>query len=108
MIPTIKKDVASFLLEEKGEVSKHQIISFGALLSGLAALNIMTKVVAGQNISALHDHCDPGHGSGWYGSAHSNADAQPVGHCNINHGSYGGWATSANAAHNNNIVLNYG
>jgi hypothetical protein len=112
LIPQIKKDVESFLLEEKGEISKHKIISFGALLSGLAALNIVTKIVAGQQISALHDHCDPGHKSGtggWSGlsNRHSSANGVPQGHCSsTGHGSSG--HGSSNAAHGSNIVFNYG
>ncbi|MBN2094954.1 MAG: hypothetical protein JW727_02805 [Candidatus Aenigmarchaeota archaeon] len=119
MIPAIKKELRSFILEEKGGAQKQVLISLGAMLAGLDALNVVSHMVTGANISSKHDHCDPGHSSGhsngasgysgWHGSgtSHSNADGVPSSHCNDSaHGSNS--HRDANAAHGNNIVLNYG
>ena len=111
LIPEIKKDLKSFMLEEKGGASKQTLISLGALLAGIEIVGVLSKIVAGAQISALHDHCDPGHGSdggGWHGSGHSSADGVPESHCS-GHGSGGGWGHgSANTAHKNYVYLNYG
>ena len=106
LIPSIKKDLKSFMLEEKGGASKQKLISFGALLAGIEVIGVISDVVSGVQVSALHDHCDPGHGSA-SGGAHSSADGVPESHCS-SHGS-GGWShRSVNAAHKNFIYLNYG
>ena len=109
MLPKIKKELKSFILEEKGGAQKQILISLGAMFAGMEALALFSKIVAGQTISAKHDHCDPGHssvGGGWHGSAHSSADGVPASHCST-HGSgkYGG---STNAAHKNYVYLSYG
>ncbi len=107
LIPAIKKDVESFLLEERGDISKQVLISLGAMIAGIESMNLATKAVNAQSISAKHQHCDPPHcsggGGGWHGSCHSNG-------CNPAHGSHSSGRThgSVNPAHANNIVLNYG
>lgn len=111
IIPAIKKDLKSFMLEEKGGASKQTLISMGALLAGIEVVGFLSKVVVGAQISALHDHCDPGHGSvghgsGWSWSAHSSADGVPESHCSSH--SSGGGHSSVNGAHKNYIYLNYG
>lgn len=125
IIPQIKKELKSFILEEKGGAQKQVLISMGAMLAGLEALNIISQMVSGANISSKHDHCDPGHSSahgdcpGWYccdlsTAQHSSANGVPSSHCSASAGS--GHLNScnydlhysANAAHSNNIVLNYG
>ncbi|MBW6461787.1 MAG: hypothetical protein K0B07_01965 [DPANN group archaeon] len=118
LIPAIKKDLKSFMLEEKGGASKQTLISMGALLAGIDVVGFLSKVVAGAQLSALHDHCDPGHGSGgavgW--GVHSSADGVPESHCSghSSHDSHdsddgwGGWHGSVNVAHKNYVYLNYG
>jgi hypothetical protein len=114
LIPKIKKELKSFILEEKGGAQKQVLISMGAMLVGLESLNIISQVVWGANISSRHDHCDPGHGSagsaGWHGSAHCNADGVPTSHCSQHSNNPTGWQTHAsiNPGHTNNVVLNYG
>jgi len=103
LIPKIKKELKSFILEEKGGAQKQVLISMGAMLVGLEALNLLSQVVSGANISAKHDHCDPGHGSGMY--SHSSANGVPISHCSA-HAS-GGWGGQANVAHTNNVVISY-
>jgi len=78
------------------------------MFAGIEALALFSKIVAGQTISAKHDHCDPGHGSdgGWHGSAHSSADGVPASHCSTHSNS--GWHSSVNAAHKNYVYLSYG
>ena len=105
LIPTIKKDMKSFMLEEKGGASKQKLISFGALLAGIEVIGVISDVVSGAQLYTLHDHCDPGHGSAAY-SAHSSADGVPESHCS-SHGN-GGWHGSVNTAHKNFVYLNYG
>lgn len=106
LIPKIRKDISSFLFEEKGDISKQVLISFGAILAGLEALNLVTKVASGQSISAKHQHCDPAHysGGGWHGSVHTNSAYS----CTPVHYSSGGWGYSINPGHTNNISLTYG
>lgn len=110
--PKIKKDLESFILDERGDISKQTLISFGALVAGLQAVSLFSQAVSGQAIQARHDHCDPGaaafhgnstgHGSDVHanvdpphssGTAHSSADGEPAAHCSwTDHG-------SADAAH---------
>ncbi len=107
MLPKIKKELKSFILEEKGGAQKQVLISLGAMFAGLEALNLVSKIVSGGTISAKHDHCDPGHGSssgGW--GAHSSADGVPQSHCSASTGD-GGWG-SVNPVHKNYILLSYG
>lgn len=109
IIPAIKKDLKSFMLEEKGGASKQTLISMGALLAGIEVVGFLSKVVAGAQVSALHDHCDPAHSnrsSGW--SVHSSADGVPESHCNAHTSSSGGWHRNAGVAHKNYVYLNYG
>jgi len=106
MLPKIKKELKSFILEEKGGAQKQVLISLGAMFTGIEALALFSKIVAGQTISVKHDHCDPGHNSG-YGPRHSSADGVPASHCSA-HGS-SGWAHgSAGVAHKNYVYLSYG
>ena len=109
LIPSITKDLKSFMLEERGGASKQALISFGALLTGIEVVGFLSSVVSGAQISALHDHCDPGHGSnngGW--GVHSSADAVPASHSSA-HRNYKGWDhNSVNAGHQNYVYLNYG
>ena len=109
MLPKIKKELKSFILEEKGGAQKQVLISLGAMFAGIEALALFSKIVAGQTISVKHDHCDPGHGSdgGWHGNAHSSADGVPVSHCN-QHSSNGWGHANVNVAHKNYIYLSYG
>ncbi|MCK5063105.1 MAG: hypothetical protein KAR23_04190 [Candidatus Aenigmarchaeota archaeon] len=111
LIPSITKDLKSFMLEERGGASKQALISFGALLTGIEIVGFLSNVVSGARISALHDHCDPGHKSVKYGSAcaqHSSANADPASHCSA-HCSRKGWEhNSINAGHKNYVYLNYG
>ena len=109
MLPKIKKELKSFILEEKGGAQKQVLISLGAMFAGMEALALFSKIVAGQTISAKHDHCDPGHyNSGYSGwGAHSSADGVPASHCSAH--SSGGWGhTSVNSAHKNYVYLSYG
>ena len=115
LIPKIKKDLKSFMLEEKGGASKQTLISLGALLAGIEIVGVLSKIVAGAQISALHDHCDPGHSSisgGGHKSTHSSADGIPESHCSghgsAGHGSGWSWHGSVNPAHKNYVYLNYG
>ncbi len=112
LIPEIKKDLKSFMLEEKGGASKQTLISLGALLAGIEIVGVLSKVVTGAQISAIHDHCDPGHnshGSGC-GTAHSSADGVPESHCSASSHASCGWShrSSPNPSHKNNLILNYG
>jgi len=112
MLPKIKKELKSFILEEKGGAQKQVLISLGAMFAGTEALALFSKIVAGQTISAKHDHCDPGHasGGGGWSSYHSSADGVPASHCSAGaHGS-GGWAAhgNVNVAHKNYVYLSYG
>ncbi len=107
MLPEIKKELKSFILEEKGGAQKQVLISLGAMLAGLEALNLVSQIVSGATISAKHDHCDPGHISSGWGSMHSNADGVPSSHCN-SHANSAGWNSYPNVAHKNYIVLSYG
>lgn len=108
LIPSIKKDLKSFMLEEKGGASKQALISFGALLAGIEVIGFLSKIVSGATISALHDHCDPGHYSGHgNGAKHSSADGIPSSHCSSTVSS--GWGHgSFNPEHKNSVFLNYG
>ena len=45
LIPSIKKDLKSFMLEEKGGASKHTLISMGALLAGIEIVSVFSKIV---------------------------------------------------------------
>jgi hypothetical protein len=116
IIPEIKKDIKSFFLEERGDISKQVLISFGALVAGMGALSLLSKAVGARTISIKHDHCDPGHGSAHGNSSpistHSSANGVPSSHCS-SHGSYAsaGWAgahASVNAAHTSNAYITYG
>lgn len=102
LLPDIKKDVTSFILGEEGEISKQVAISFGALLAALEALNVFTKAVSAQNISAAHSHCDPAHCSS---GCHANCGGCT--HYSAGHGSCG-WHGSAGISHTNSIKLTYG
>jgi len=122
ILPKIKKELKSFILEERGGASKHFLISLGAMLTGIETLALFSKIVAGQTISAKHDHCDPGHssgsthGSGGWGhcnaSRHSSADGVPASHCSatshVSAGNPGLTHISANAAHKSYVYLSYG
>ena len=111
LIPSITKDLKSFMLEERGGASKQALISFGALLTGIEVVGFLSSVVSGAQISALHDHCDPGHRSvknGNGSSAHSSADADPASHCSAHRNAKGWEHNSINAGHKNYVYLNYG
>ena len=124
LLPRIKKELKSFILEEKGGAQKQVLISLGAMFAGIEALALFSKIVAGQTISVKHDHCDPGHGSGITGhgsggwghtsaTRHSSADGVPASHCSVNsHVSGvnigGSQHISGNAAHKNYVYLSYG
>jgi hypothetical protein len=135
-LPSLKLDLKSFILDEKGGIQPNTLVSIGAVLGGLQILAFLIKSVKAASISAKHDHCDPGHSSettvnqycGWgCGHAshssrmHSSADGSPTAHCSATsgHASYGAsqvstWQTStgahssANAGHNNAVYLTYG
>lgn len=96
ILPSIKKDIQAFILEERGDISKQTLVSLGALIASLEAMSLLSKTASAQSITAKHSHCDPAHCSapgGW-----------------VTHGSWGGCqhGSNANPAHINNIVLNYG
>lgn len=119
VIPAIKKDILSFILEERGAISKQVMISLGALIASLEAMSLLSKTASAQSITAKHSHCDPAHCSGGggghtsYAACTSNQQVpnlqSPISGWGTHCSGGGGWGhTSYNPGHGNNIVLNYG
>lgn len=110
ILPKIKKEIKSFILEEGGGASKQALISLGAIFAGIEALALFSRIVAGQTISVKHDHADAGHGSGGgTGGVHSSADGTPAIHSSASAHLSGGWGHgSTNAAHVSYVYLSYG
>ena len=86
-LPKIKKKISSFLVEEKGGISKHKMITVGAFLGSISLLNLLPEVQAAHsnyfnvswnsgNITAEHGH----HASHSSHSSHSS---------HTSHGSHG-------------------
>lgn len=46
-IPKIKKNITSYLTEERGEISRHHMMALGAFLSTISFLNFVPEVEAG-------------------------------------------------------------
>ena len=66
-LPEIKKNISSYLTEERGEISKHHMMALGAILSSISFLSFVPEVEAGHTnsfgmdwtsgtISAQHSH----------------------------------------------------
>jgi hypothetical protein len=106
IVPKIKREIESFILDERGGASKQALVSLGAMFAGIEALALFSKFVSGQTISVKHDHADPGHASGGWG-AHSSADGVPASHSS-SHGSAGWGSSGGNAAHLNYVYISYG
>ncbi|MCX6802533.1 MAG: hypothetical protein NT067_05495 [Candidatus Diapherotrites archaeon] len=45
-IPEIKRAISSFLVEEKGSISKQKMLSVGAFLASISLLNLLPEVQA--------------------------------------------------------------
>jgi len=104
IIPKIKREIESFILDERGGASKQALVSLGAMFAGIEALALFSKFVSGQTISVKHDHADPGHSNSCGWGCHSSADGVPASHSSA---SGGGW-TSMNAGHVNYVYISYG
>jgi hypothetical protein len=52
-IPAIKKTISSYLSEETGRISKHSLLSLGAILASVALASSKLKEV---NAQTLHNH----------------------------------------------------
>ncbi|MEM0360627.1 MAG: hypothetical protein QXK06_04815 [Candidatus Diapherotrites archaeon] len=89
-LPEIKRKVSSFLIEEKGGISKFKMISIGAFLGSISILNLLPEVEAAHsnyfsvswnagNVTAKHGHhashsshsSHSAHGSHFSHSSHS-------------------------------------
>jgi hypothetical protein len=84
--PNLKKNIASFLLEEEGSISKKAALALGAVLAGSIALANQATAQHNQNIAhsdssslswsggtitATHAHYDPSHSSHGSHGSHS-------------------------------------
>lgn len=52
-IPSLKKTISSFLSEENGRITKHAVLSLGAILASSAIASSKLKEVSAQT---LHNH----------------------------------------------------
>lgn len=50
-LPEIKKTVSSYLKEEEGKISKHEMVALGAFLATLSFLDFMPEVAASHSNS---------------------------------------------------------
>ena len=52
-LPKIKKTISNYLTEENGRITKHSVLSLGAILAGAALTSTKLKEVAAET---LHTH----------------------------------------------------
>ncbi|NIO20590.1 MAG: hypothetical protein GTN76_07600, partial [Candidatus Aenigmarchaeota archaeon] len=46
LVPKIKKTISSFIIEEKGHIHKHRLLSMGAFLGSVSILSLLPEVAA--------------------------------------------------------------
>ncbi len=51
--PEIKKTISSYISEENGRITKHTVLTLGAILTGAALASMKLK---GVNAETLHQH----------------------------------------------------
>ncbi len=96
-IPEIKRTVKSFLIEERGSISKHRMVSLGAFLGSASLLGMLPTVQAAHTnsftvnwdsgtVTAEHSH----HGSHDVHASHGSHGSHDV---HASHGSHGSHAS---------------
>jgi|GEM_PF-887849 len=92
-LPSIRKTITSFLLEEEGKVSKESLLKIGALVGAVSAMSRVANAAHSQNvahsqatsisyvgstITATHSHYDPAHSSHSSHSSHASHTSHSV------------------------------
>jgi hypothetical protein len=95
LVPEIKKTIKSFLIEDRGSISKHKMLTLGAFLGSISILNLLPEVAAAHsnsfkvswnsgNITAQHGH----HASHASHSSHSSHSSHGSHSSHSSHGSH--------------------
>ena len=98
-LPSIRKTVSSFLLEEEGKISKQSLLKVGAAIGSISAMAGIASAAHSQNIAhsqavslgysantitATHSHYDPAHSSHSSHSSHASHSSGGCGICAMN------------------------
>ncbi|MEM4662740.1 MAG: hypothetical protein QXM75_01835 [Candidatus Diapherotrites archaeon] len=95
LFPKVKKTIKSFVLEERGSISKHKMLALGAFLGSVSILNVLPEVAAAHtnyfsvgwnagNITATHGH----HASHASHASHSSHSSHGSHASHSSHGSH--------------------
>jgi len=97
-LPSLRRTISSFLLEEEGKISKQSLVKLGAVVGGTSVMAGVAKAAHSQNIAhsqaisityssptitATHSHYDPAH------SSHSSHASHSVHSNHTSHSSHG-------------------